>query len=171
MIGLGSIKQAEKVTAEVTKTLTPVPLFAGGITTATVGAGVIADPDGGRLMLAPGVYLVFLTVRVTWTHAPSLTLAVVVGEDTRFNGPRATLEAENGAEAIVDSLPARKVDWDHSAAGTATAFGVVTVPPGHAEVPCEVYISAETRHKTQVTASRGELVAVLLARHTPEANS
>jgi hypothetical protein len=170
VIGLASLKQSGKVMEEVGKTLSRVPLFVNGIVTSTSGSGVGADSDGGRLMLDPGTYLVLLTTQVEWKHAFSVTVAVVVGADTRFQGPRAVVEGEHAAEVIIHSLPPKTVDWDHTAAGQATAFGVIVIPAGE-PAPVEVYAMAETRSATHITFRRAELVAVKLAHHIPEANS
>jgi hypothetical protein len=167
MTGFASLKQmGEKVGAELTEELRPLAVFAGGSGTCS-GSAARPDAETGKLLLAPGTYLVMLNLQVRWKVAPSVTVAVVLGGDTRYRGPRATVEAEHGVEAILDSgavfdsYSGGRPEWDHSAVRHVATWGVVVVPAG-APVPCEVYALAEDRHRTKVTFAQGELLAVAL---------
>lgn len=153
MIGLGSIKQTDKAEAEVPVRLDPVPLFTdSSIVTSTGGSGVKPDLENGRLLLSPGVYLVMLTATVAFTYARSshnVTVAVVLGGDRRFHGPRQTVNGKNG---------------------NLNTWGVVTVPPGQ-PAACEVWAETDDEYPTKVTFSRSELLAVKLAHNPTEAKS
>jgi hypothetical protein len=139
MSGFASLKQVEKVAADVEQQLRPVPVF-GRAVPVQGGDGVRADPEGGRLMLAPGAYLIAFSVVARWRGARLVNVFVAAGGDERFRGPRAVAEREEGAWELfrnADENQLRHLDWDQTATRHLTGWSVVVIPPGSEPVAAD----------------------------------
>lgn len=173
MTSFASLKQIEKCRAALGEQLQPVPIFARSAPTGGTDAAVQVDPKEGRLRLGPGAYCVMFRAEARWRYSPGIALAVVLGGDARFRGPRAGaqhelfgLESHDLLVRLSEGLgPRLRVEWDRRVERTLTGWGIVAVPPGPS-VACELWASAElTSHNdpTPVTFTNAELLAIALA--------
>jgi hypothetical protein len=166
-----SLKQIEKCRVEVAEKLEAVPILRGAAVVASPDGAVEVDPPAGRLLLAPGAYFVALTSHLAWRFAERITLAVIVGQDERFRGPRVTAEGEPGALELFEPLRRAAIycdtvrpEWDRRFARTVSTFGVVNIPPGPV-VPLEVWANAlvQADDPVGVTFTNGELIVIQIS--------
>ena len=171
MNGFCSLKQVERVRCEVGDKLQPAPIFGGAVVSGGYDA-LKGDAESGKLTLAPGSYFVAFTAHLLWQFVPRITVALIVGGDERFRGPRATAEAEVGALELFDSVQdvARYVqiqrpDWKRRFTRSVSTFGTIIIPEGPA-VPVGIWASAtvERHDPVTVTFSGAELIAIRLTQ-------